>query len=58
MLNDKNAGGFDVRGPVKWLFPAEEVDSHGEQKSLREDMLYYENYHVGITIWETLLEEI
>ena len=45
MLNDKNAGGFDVRGPVKWLFPAEEVDSHGEQKSLREDMLYYENYH-------------
>ena len=31
---------------------------HGEQRSFREDILYDENYHVAITIWENLLEEI
>ena len=40
------------------LFPAEEVDSHGEQKSLREALLYDENNHIAITMWENLLEEI
>ena len=34
------------------------MDSHGEQKSLREAILYDENDHVAITIWENLLEEI
>ena len=57
-IKSKNTGSFDVRGAIKWLFPAEEVDSHGEQKSLREAILYDENDHVAITIWENLLEEI
>ena len=54
----KNTGSFDVPGAIKWLFPAEEEDSHGKQKSLREAILYDENDHVAITIWENLLEEI
>ena len=57
-IKSKNTGSFDVRGAIKWLFPAEEVDSHGEQKSLREAILYDENDYVAITIWENLLEEI
>ena len=57
-IKSKNTGSFDVRGAIKWLFPAEEVDSHGEQKSLREAILYDENDHVAITIWENLLQEI
>ena len=40
------------------MFSAEEVDSHGEQKSLREAILYDENDHAAITIWGNLLEEI
>ena len=39
------------------MFPAEDVNSHGEQKSFREAILYDENGHVAITIWENLLEE-
>ena len=40
------------------MFPAEGVDSHGEQKSLNEAILYDENDHLAITIWENFLEEI
>ena len=43
---------------IKWLFLAEEVDSHGERKSLCEAILYDENDLRAITIWENLLEEI
>ena len=57
-IKSKNTGSFDVPGAIKWLFPAKEVDSHGKQKSLREAILYDENDHVAITIWENLLEEI
>ena len=54
----KNSGSFDVHGAIKWLFPAQDVDSHGEQKSLPEAILYDENGHVAITILENLFEEI
>ena len=54
----KNTGIFDVRGAIKWLFPAEGVDSHGKQKSFSEAILYDEIDHLAITIWENLLEEI
>ena len=54
----KNTGSFDVRGAIKWLFPAVEVDSYGEQKSLHKTILYDENEHVAITIRENLLEGI
>ena len=57
-IKSKSTGSSDVRGARKWLFPAEEVDSHGEQKSLCETILYDENGHVVITLWENLLEEI
>ena len=57
-IKSRNTGSFDVRGAIKWSFSAEEVDSHGEQKSLCEAILYNENSHVAITIWENLLEEI
>ena len=40
------------------MFPAEEVDSQGEQKSLREVILYDESDHLAITIRGNLLEEI
>ena len=30
-IKSKNTGSFDVGGAIKWLFPAETVDSHGEQ---------------------------
>ena len=33
------------------------MDSHGEQKPLHEAILYDENDHVAITIWENLLKE-
>ena len=58
IMSIRNTSSFDVRSAIKWLFRAEEVDSHGEQKSLREAILYDENDHVVITIWENLLEEI
>ena len=48
-IKSKNAGSFYVRGAIKWLLPAEEVDSHGEQNSLREAILCHENDHVAIT---------
>ena len=57
-IKSKNLGSFDVRGAVKWFFPAEEVNSHQEQKSLSETILYDENDHVAITVWDNLLEEI
>ena len=57
-IKSKNTSSFDVRSAIKWLFRAEEVDSHGEQKSLLEAILYDENDHVAIIIWENLLEEI
>ena len=34
------------------------MDSHGEQESLPEAIIYHENDHVAITIRENLLEEI
>ena len=57
-IKSKNLGSFDLRGAIKWLFPAEEVNSHREQKSLGEAILYDENDHVAITVWDNLLEEI
>ena len=57
-IKSKNTGSFDIRGAKKWFFPADEVDSQGEQKSLLEAILYDENDHVAITIWENLLQEI
>ena len=57
-IKSKNAGSFYVRGAIKWLFPAEEMDSHGEQNSLCEAILCDENDHVAITKWDNLLEEI
>ena len=54
----KNTSSFDVRGVIKWLFPAEGVDSHEEQKFLNEAILYDENDHLAITIWENFLEKI
>ena len=57
-IKSKNTDNFDVRGGIKWLVPAEEVDSHGEQISLREAILSDKNDHVATTIWESLLEEI
>ena len=57
-IKSKNTGSFDIHGAIKWLSPAKEVDSHGEQKSLREVILYDENDYVAITILENLLEEI
>ena len=57
-IKTKNTGNFDVRGTIKWLFTAEEVDSHGEQKNLRKAILCDDNDHVAITIWKNLLEEI
>ena len=57
-IKSKNTGTFDVHDTIKWLFLAEEVDSHGEQKSLCEAILYDENDLRAITIWENLLEEI
>ena len=38
-IKSKNTGSFDVRDAIKWLFTAEEVDSHGEQKCIREAIL-------------------
>ena len=57
-IKSKNTGSFDVQGAIKWLFQDEEVDSHGDQKSLREAILYDKNDHVAITMWENLLKEI
>ena len=57
-IKSKNTGNFDIRGGIKWLVPAEEVDSHGEQISLREAILSDKNDHVATAIWESLLEEI
>ena len=48
-IRSKNAGSFYVRGAIKWLFPAEEVDLHGEQNSLQEAILCDENDPVAIT---------
>ena len=48
-IKSKNAGSFYVRGAIKWLFPAEEVDLHGEQNSLQEAILCDENDPVAIT---------
>ena len=48
-IKSKNAGSFYVRGAMKWLFPAEEVDLHGEQNSLQEAILCDENDPVAIT---------
>ena len=57
-MKSKTISSFDVRGAIKLLFQAEEVNSYGEQKYFREAILYDENDHVGITIWENLLEVI
>ena len=38
-IKSKNTGSFDVRDAIKWLFTVEEVDSHGEQKCIREAIL-------------------
>ena len=54
----KNTSSFDVRSAIKWLLPAEGVDSHGEPKSLNEAILYDESDDLAITIWENLLGEI
>ena len=34
------------------------MDSYGQQKSLREAIVYDENDHAAITVRENLLEEI
>ena len=34
------------------------MDSHREQKCIREAILYDENDHIATTMWENLLEEI
>ena len=58
-MKSKTISSFDVRGAIKLLFQAEEVNSYGEQKYFREAILYDdEDDHVGITIWENLLEAI
>ena len=56
-IKSKNTGSFGLSGSITRLFPAEEMGSHEEQKSLREAILYDENDHVVITIWENLLQE-
>ena len=57
-MKSKTISSFDVRGAIKLLFQAEEVNSYGEQKYFREAILYDENDHIEITIWENLLEAI
>ena len=37
-IESKSTDSFDVRGAIKWLFQADEVDSHGE--SLCQAILY------------------
>ena len=57
-MKSKTISSFDVRGAIKLLFQAEEVNSYEEQKYFREAILYDENDHIEITIWENLLEAI
>ena len=57
-IKSKTISSFEVRGAIKWLFQADEVNSYGEQKYFREAILYDENDHIAITLWEKLLEAI
>ena len=57
-MKSKTISSFDVRGAIKLLFQAEEVNSYEEQKYFREAILYDENDHIEITIWENLLEAV
>ena len=57
-IKSKTISSFEVCGAIKWLFQADEVNSYGEQKYFREAILYDENDHIAITLWEKLLEAI
>lgn len=41
----------------KWLKENEKVDSDGFRKSLREAILYENDDHIPVTVWENLLHE-
>ena len=52
-----NTDNLDLSGAIKWLQKKEEEDSYGSHKSLREAILYGNEDHIPMTVWESLLDE-
>lgn len=48
---------MDLSGAIKWLQKKEEEDSYGSHKPLREAILYGNEDHIPMTVWESLLDE-